>query len=50
MGTAFVLIILIAVIAAITVYLVKNRGSGECGGDCASCRGCQTGQKKKKNK
>lgn len=48
MGTAVVLIILIAVIAAITVYLVKNKGSGECGGDCSSCQGCDA--KRSKNK
>lgn len=48
MGTAVVLIILVIILAAITVYLVKNRGSGECGGDCASCRGCNTKHSKNK--
>lgn len=48
MGTAVVLIILIAVIAAITVYLIKNRGSADCNGDCTSCRGCNAKQNKNK--
>jgi len=48
MGTAVVLIILIAVIAAITVYLIKNRGSADCNGDCASCRGCNAKHDKNK--
>lgn len=48
MGTDVVLIILTAVIAAITVYLIKNSGSAGCNGDCSSCRGCNAKQGKNK--
>lgn len=41
LGTALVLIVVVAVVAAITARLVKDKKSGKamCGGDCSKCHG-----------
>ncbi|MCC8074206.1 MAG: FeoB-associated Cys-rich membrane protein [Clostridiales bacterium] len=41
-GTIIVLAVLIAVVAAVTAKMIKDRKKGEhlCGGDCSKCHGC----------
>jgi len=42
LGSAFVVIVLVAVVGLIIRYLVKQKkAGGGCSGNCAGCSGCK---------
>lgn len=43
MGTAIVLVVLVAVVTLIVKNMIKDKKNGksvQCGGDCGHCKGC----------